>query len=338
MTARDASQPKNPPTKPARARMFEVRDDKPEPEPPQLLRRKLDPFEDPPEIRRRPSRAPGVATTRPPRPLDLISDEPELLEPQIHSPMHETAADFQRVQLLSGRSYDRRLSSHQPAPGRSVFDLIRDYPWLLAVICAACVAIIVLASPAPQLVISSGGRNLATSLLRPADAQPAPQALDTPVGEHSVVGTPTIDAEVVDAVLAKYGSPAAGTGRAWVQLGQQYGIDPAYALAFFIHESTAGTNPGWAGLKPGGGSTHNVGNIICAGYPTCFGRFRDYGSWEEGIEDWYKLIKREYVGDRGVHTIEQIIPIYAPSFENNVPGYVQVVVGLVDEWRQGRGQ
>ena len=54
--------------------------------------------------------------------------------------------------------------------------------------------------------------------------------------------------------------------------------------------------------KPGGATTHNVGNIICAGYATCYGRFRDYDTWSQGIEDWYKLIAREYVDGRGAQT------------------------------------
>jgi hypothetical protein len=168
------------------------------------------------------------------------------------------------------------------------------------------------------------------------DAASDQQAQQFPVspGEHSVLGTPSISAAAIDAILAKYGSPAAGTGQTWVALGQHYGIDPAYAVAFFIHESSAGTNPGWAGIKSDGSTTHNVGNIICAGYATCYGRFRDYPSWDEGIGDWYKLISQEYVNGRGAASVEQIIPIYAPSFENDVNGYIQSVVGLVDEWRQ----
>jgi hypothetical protein len=166
-----------------------------------------------------------------------------------------------------------------------------------------------------------------------ASDQPAQQFPVNP-GEHSVLGTPSISAAAIDTILTKYGSPAAGTGQTWVALGQHYGIDPAYAVAFFIHESSAGTNPGWAGIKSDGSTTHNVGNIICAGYATCYGRFRDYPSWDEGIGDWYKLISQEYVNGRGAASVEQIIPIYAPSFENDVNGYIQSVVGLVDEWRQ----
>jgi hypothetical protein len=338
MSAPDSSRGAKTSPKAARSQMFEVRDEKPAPTPPQLLRRKIDPFEDPPEIHRRSTRSSTVTTTRQPRPLDLISTERERIEPRHPAPLIDSALDLRQARLIRQRSFDARPAYHMPAPNRSLFDLIHDHPWLLGLVCAVCIAILVFASPAPQLIISSGGQIGAVSKLSPAAAEPAAETMNTQHGEHSLVGEPTIDAELIDAVLAKYGSPAAGTGRAWVQLGRQYGIDPAYALAFFIHESTAGTNPGWAGLKPGGGSTHNIGNIICAGYPTCFGRFRDYGSWEEGIEDWYKLIKREYIGDRGVHTIEQIIPIYAPSFENNVPAYVGVVVGLVEDWRNGGGR
>jgi len=160
----------------------------------------------------------------------------------------------------------------------------------------------------------------------------APQAMH-PSGNYDLRAAPSLNAQQIDQILASYNSPATGTGQAWVALGQQYGIDPAFAIAFFIHESSAGTNPNWAGMKPGGATTHNVGNIICAGYSTCYGRFRDYPSWETGIEDWYRLISVEYIQGRGTVTVEQIIPIYAPSFENNVDGYIGAVTRLVDTWR-----
>lgn len=158
-------------------------------------------------------------------------------------------------------------------------------------------------------------------------------AVARPIGDYTVEGPPSLTPQQIDAILRSYGSPAAGTGKDWYNLGLKYGIDPAFAVAFFIHESGAGTNPNWAGLKPGGGTTHNIGNIICAGYPTCYGRFRDYGSWAEGIEDWYRLISVEYIQGRGVRTVAEIIPIYAPAFENDVQGYINVVQRLVDGWR-----
>lgn len=160
-------------------------------------------------------------------------------------------------------------------------------------------------------------------------------AATRPVGDYNLQGPPSLTPDQIERILAAYGSPAVGTGHDWYNLGLKYGIDPAFAVAFFIHESGAGTNPNWAGLKPGGQTTHNVGNIICAGYPRCYGRFRDYASWAEGIEDWYRLIDVEYIQGRGTKTVAEIIPIYAPSFENDVNGYINVVQRLVDEWRSG---
>ncbi|GIV90789.1 MAG: hypothetical protein KatS3mg055_3307 [Chloroflexus sp.] len=155
-------------------------------------------------------------------------------------------------------------------------------------------------------------------------------------GDHRLRSAPSLTPAQIDEILRSYGSPATGTGEIWYRLGLEYNIDPAYAVAFFIHESGAGTNPNWVGMKPDGSTTHNVGNIICAGYPTCYGRFRDYPDWETGIADWYRLIDVEYLRWRGLQTVADIIPIYAPSFENDVQGYIQVVTGLVDRWRSGQ--
>lgn len=152
-----------------------------------------------------------------------------------------------------------------------------------------------------------------------------------PIG--TLVGAQSLTAEQIDAVLIECDSPAKSTGAAWVDAGNQYGIDAAYAVAFFYHESTCGSNPAWAGIKPDGTTTHNVGNIICAGYATCYGRFRDYPDWQTGINDWFRLIAIEYVQQRGLTTVAGIIPVYAPSEENDVEAYVGAVNELVTEWR-----
>lgn len=165
-----------------------------------------------------------------------------------------------------------------------------------------------------------------------------PVGATAPVGDYNLRAAPSLSVEQIDRILASYGSPAAGTGEVWYRLGQQYEIDPAFAVAFFIMESSAGTAKGWAGNKPDGTTTHNVGNIICAGYPTCYGRFRDYPSWEAGIADWYRLIDVEYLKGRGHRTVADIIPVYAPSVENDVDGYVSVVQRLVDQWRAEGGR
>ena len=155
------------------------------------------------------------------------------------------------------------------------------------------------------------------------------------VGDYRLRLPSSLTADEIDRILASYQSPASGTGYIWISVGTEYQIDPAYALAFFIHESVAGTHLQWAGRKPDGTTTHNVGNIICAGYPTCYGRFRDYASWEEGIRDWFRLIDTEYIRARGIPYVQEVIPIYAPAFENNVESYINHVCSLVDRWRSG---
>lgn len=148
--------------------------------------------------------------------------------------------------------------------------------------------------------------------------------------DYSVQGEPTIDAKQINRVLAYYGSPAQNKGQALYDYGVQYGIDPAYALAFFMHESTFGTR-GIATV------THSLGNIrATAGYESYKG-YRMYSSWEAGFEDWYKLIKEQYMGEWRLYTVDQIIPVYAPAEDNNDEGaYIQSVKRAVDTWRQGK--
>ena len=155
-------------------------------------------------------------------------------------------------------------------------------------------------------------------------------------GDYSLRGDSSLSAQQIDAILASYGSPAAGTGAAWYDLGKKYGIDPAFAIAFFIMESSAGTDSGWAGIKADGSTTHNVGNIICAGYVTCYKGNRDYASWDEGIEGWYRLIDVEYIQGRGLQTLGDVLPIYCPFSDGCRPDkYAIFVQERVDHWRNG---
>ena len=96
-----------------------------------------------------------------------------------------------------------------------------------------------------------------------------------PVSGTSVLGGPSLSADLINQVLASAGSPAAGTGQGLYDLSVQSGIDDAYALAVFEKESSFGRYG--AGFED-----HALGNIVCAGYPTCNGRFRWYPSWEAG--------------------------------------------------------
>jgi hypothetical protein len=321
-----------------RAPLFEVQE-KPLREPPRPLQRARDPFDDLPAVgtRARPTpllKQPEIGASE--KPASAPHDQPA--EQHQAQPRRKAAPEARATQ-------PRRPALEAPAAGRQPVyvplphwepaTFTQGRPLLLLLVALLCGAIIWMASASPKTIISSFRTPGFITGASGSGGQTIP-SLDTPDGEHTLIGEPTISAAAIDTILAQYGSPAQGTGQLWFDLGKQYGMDPAYALAFFIHESSAGTNPGWAGLKQNGASTHNIGNIICAGYPTCYGRFRDYGSWEEGIDDWYKLISKEYINGRGAHTVEAIIPIYAPSSDNNnVPGYVGAVIDMVSSWRQG---
>lgn len=164
---------------------------------------------------------------------------------------------------------------------------------------------------------------------RPGAANPPPQVPTSavPAGKYGLEGPPSISVQQIERVLAQYGSPAAGLGQAMLDLGVKYGIDPAFALAFFVHESGCGT-------KGVARSTKSLGNIRWTPGYDSFEGYRSYSTWESGMEDWYKLIKEQYIGDWNLRTVDQIIPVYAPwGDNNNPPTYISTIKSLVDSWR-----
>ncbi|MBV9230389.1 MAG: glucosaminidase domain-containing protein [Chloroflexi bacterium] len=143
---------------------------------------------------------------------------------------------------------------------------------------------------------------------------------------YAVVGRPTITAAQINSVLCRAGSPACGTGNALYSLGVKYGIDPAYALAFFEKESTFG--------KYGVAHTNlGLGNIRCTPGYRCMYGFRAYRSWAEGYADWYQLIRYQYVNSWHLVTIPQIVQRYAPPVENSTAQYIKFVESSVMVWR-----
>lgn len=261
------------------------------------------------------SRARGSGSLQPSQPSQPLLPQPEPVR-VVYEIRHVPAAYEQEELHATSRCYHKRF----PA-----------FTTLLVVILLLGAAV---GSGAVKIQISN--TSLSNAIANSFSfQQPEKPILNNYADLGIVQSAPSIGPDKINQILQSYGSPAAGTGQVWYDLGLKYNIDPAYAIAFFIHESSAGTNPAWAGWKDygSGANTHNVGNIICAGYATCFGRFRDYPNWEAGIEDWYRLIAVEYIEGRGTVTVEQIIPIYAPSFENDVQAYVNAVERLVDTWR-----
>ena len=152
-------------------------------------------------------------------------------------------------------------------------------------------------------------------------------------GPYSVLGKPTITANFINQVLSSYGSPAAGMGQQLYDLGVRYGIDPVYALAFFMHESLFGTT-GEARV------TKSLGNLRCIPTRPCIdqnrGGYAQMYSWVDGFEQWYKLIRNLYVAQWGRVTVDQIIPKYAPNSDgNNEAEYIATLKREIDAWHTG---
>jgi len=230
---------------------------------------------------------------------------------------------------------------HQPHTGEH--KRTQGWQFILVIGFAALAALLIMQRTTTQPVISGAtglassftALNGAASAAQATASMPPAAALAAPATTGmSILGAPSVTVAQIEAVLAKYRSPARGTGQAMYDLGVKYGIDPAFLLAFFIHESSAGTNRKWAGIKADGSTTHNIGNIMCTTGWRCYGRFRDYPSWEAGIEDWYALMHDLYVNEWGRTTVEAIIPKYAPASDNNDEArYIEQIRTLVNSWR-----
>lgn len=147
-------------------------------------------------------------------------------------------------------------------------------------------------------------------------------------------GEPT--AAAIDRWLANYHSPhlaeaPAGEtiGQIYLRLGRKYGINPAYAVAFFTKESSCGTQG--ANL-----SAHNFGNLRWReGFPSLDNVWRAYPDWTSGMEGWFYLIKEYYINDLGKRTVDEILPIYAPDSENDTQLYITQVKQWVNQLMQG---
>ncbi len=148
--------------------------------------------------------------------------------------------------------------------------------------------------------------------------------------QYVVTGQPTVSADFIDKLLCKYDSPACGKGHNFFEEGVKYGIDPAYALAFFWHESNFGKN----GMAR---TTLNIGNLRSS--PIQDGSYRGYAlfkTWEKSITAWYMLISSDLYVQAGLVTVEQIVPRYAPTGDSNTPSdYISDVEACVALWRSG---
>lgn len=177
------------------------------------------------------------------------------------------------------------------------------------------------------LVVAGGGYLLWPSLSSYVTKAIAPvmHPQSTPIHTGqvgSVEGDPDISANVINTVLLQAHSPAQGLGQVLYDEGKQYHIKPSFALAVFHMESDYGTK----GVAP---TLHSLGNIRNGpdGY-------RSYATWSDSVTDFYQLISTVYL-PKGLTTVAQIIPVYAPATDGNNPtAYVQGVQSDMASWAQ----
>lgn len=148
-------------------------------------------------------------------------------------------------------------------------------------------------------------------------------------GGTSVLGSPSLSAQQIDKILCNEGSPACGTGQDLYTLGQQSNVDPAFALAVFWNES----NFGKAGEAA---NSHSLGNLRCIPDAACVHGYAWFNSWQDSYRAFYALISGPIYAGSGLTTPESILPVYAPSGDNNDPQhYAQVVESAMSLWRSG---
>jgi len=137
--------------------------------------------------------------------------------------------------------------------------------------------------------------------------------------------------EKIESILADRGSPLAGKniGEFVLQMEAKYGVPAAQFLAQATMESGLGKE----GYTQG--EHHNIGNLRPGSSwdgPTVSGSsgsFRSYGSWEEGIEDYFKLLSGPLYAGK---SLQEQIYTYAPPVENDSNHYLDTVKQLISGW------
>jgi len=149
-------------------------------------------------------------------------------------------------------------------------------------------------------------------------------AAPTGDGAMSVVRPPSVSAALIDAALAREGSPLAGQGAAIVTQGRRAGVDPVFLLAFVSHFDLRAPLPVAA---------HNVGHVRATAGEAALDGYRVYPTWQAGIAAWYALIRGQYVGRWGLKTLDAILPVYAPSMQAGVESELADLRAMVTAWR-----
>ena len=249
----------------------------------------------------------------------------------------ETVDDIQANAEIGTLRISTNWQPFQSLPRLDLSRLIACIVSLILCTIVLCSLVISQRPASPQLVSYAGGQVYALQVggdraatWQQSEPQPVVKVPSASTGgAYSALGQPTISADFINRVLASYNSPATGKGQALYDLGVRYGIDPAFALAFFMHESSFG--------KQGEAQASlSLGNLRCIPNFKCQDGYAWFATWEDGFQAWYELIRNLYVSQWGLTTVNQIIPRYAPAADNNdESAYIASVEHAIATWRAG---
>lgn len=186
-----------------------------------------------------------------------------------------------------------------------------------------------LPSPAQRPAVNVRALHLSALLPPPGASGDAARTAMLANPQGLIRHLPSVSVAAIRGALREAGSPlltatyADGKDAAeylW-DSGRVLGIDPAVVMGIFKYESAYGTR-GVARL------TYSVGNIRPLDGQPSFEGYRQYSSWEEGIDDCYRLLRR-YAG-AGADSVSMAIPTWAPAGDNNDPSaYVEAVLNIM---------
>ncbi len=160
--------------------------------------------------------------------------------------------------------------------------------------------------------------------------------------EFAFAGFPTVSLTTYQAVycLPRHGvvSDACPYAPQMYQMLVDAGIDPVIQMAFAAKETEFGTT------GPGRRPQYNIHNIVCNSWDggSCEGpyhwRFSTYPDYLHATRAWIDLMTRRgrYI-DAGRNSFADVIPIYAPAFENDTNLYISQAERWVRGWRSWDG-
>jgi len=136
------------------------------------------------------------------------------------------------------------------------------------------------------------------------------------VVDFPILSSPTISKSTFVRILHQNHSPAAADAeKAWAKI-VAYGVDPAFELAMFRHESSYGT-------KGAAVSRRNWGNLRRSPYFPSHKGFATYPTWADGAGDTARLLRiygKNHIRRNTVTSTARSLPkVWAPAADHNKP-------------------